>query len=329
VEKYLRQCLDSLVNQTFKDIEIICVNDASPDHSLEILQEYAQKDNRIIIVNLKENRKLGGARNAGIRIASGKYIAMVDSDDWCSTDFCENLWNASENGSVDLVSSDFYSYENEGTKVSERFPNHILELTKAERDKYFILYGWFAWPSMLKRTLFLDYQLFYPENRFGEDVAMSPQPFCVANTISKVNKPLYYYRIREGSITHTQKQFPVLDYMAGAISFFEDMKRLGFYDIYKTEIEARFYKECYRSPLLRCIFNFSTPQKKYINQIKQQFQKYYYFTKKSYYKHYKRRMSATDMREIMRDILLQIIQWNTWLGIFLIRLLWFCQGRLH
>ncbi|MDR1584531.1 MAG: glycosyltransferase [Prevotellaceae bacterium] len=323
VEKYLRQCLDSLVNQTLKDIEIICINDASPDNSLEILQEYAQKDDRIIIINLKENRKQGGARNAGIRIARGEYIALVDSDDWCALGFCEKLWDASENGTVDLVSSDFYIYEQGKTTYAERFPTYVLELTKTERDKYFILYGWFGWPSMLKRKLFFDYQLFYPENRFGEDVAISPQPFCIANRIVKVNISLYYYRIRESSTTNTTNYFPVIDYMYGTFFFFEDMKRLGFYDKYKTEVEARFYRYVYRSPLLRSIFQFSKPQKYYINQIKQRFLKDYRLTKKSYYKH-----RLQGRQEILRDILLQIIEWNTSIGIFLIRLLWLCKGKI-
>jgi hypothetical protein len=136
---------------------------------------------------------------------------------------------------------------------------------------------------------------------------------------------LYYYRIRENSITHTAKQFPVIDYTFGAVSFFEDMKRLGFYDIYKTEVEARFYREFYRQNLLRCIFHFVKPQKQYINQIKQRLKKDYWFTKKNYYMHYKH--SSLKMREKQRDILLQIVQWNTSVGIFLLRLLWLCKRK--
>jgi glycosyltransferase involved in cell wall biosynthesis len=323
VEKYLRQCLDSLVNQTLKDIEIICINDASPDNTLDILNEYAKRDNRIIVINLKENRKLGGARNAGIQIARGEYIAFVDSDDWCALDFCEHLWNASEDGSVDLVSCDFYIYENGKTRVAERFPSRVLNLTKDERDKYFILNVWFGWSSMLKRNLFFDYQLFYPENRFGEDTAIPMQPFCIANKITKVDKFLYYYRIREGSIIHTTNHFPAIDYMLGSIYFLEDMRRLGFYDKYKTEVEARFYIFFYRLPLLRCIFQFSEPQIDYINQIKTRFFKDYRFTKRSYYKH-----RLPGMRERLRDILLQIVQWNTSLGIFSIYLLRLCKGKI-
>ena len=86
VEKYLRQCLDSLISQTLQNIEIICVNDASPDNSLAILKEYEAKDKRIVVVDLYENMRQGGARNRGIEYARANYIAFVDSDDWVSVD---------------------------------------------------------------------------------------------------------------------------------------------------------------------------------------------------------------------------------------------------
>ena len=93
VEPYLRQCLNSLVNQTLKDIEIICVNDGSPDDCLSILHEHAEKDNRIAVINQK-NTGLSGARNSGLKVASGEYVMFVDSDDWVDVRICEELYNA-------------------------------------------------------------------------------------------------------------------------------------------------------------------------------------------------------------------------------------------
>ena len=91
VEKYLRQCLDSIINQTFKDFECICVNDGSTDKSLSILQEYANKDNRIKIIPQK-NIGLAGARNTALSVASGKYVLFVDSDDYIDINLCEALY---------------------------------------------------------------------------------------------------------------------------------------------------------------------------------------------------------------------------------------------
>ena len=108
VEKYLSECLDSIVNQTLKEIEIICVNDGSTDNSLSILKEYAFKDNRIKIIN-KENEGQGYARKVGLDSATGKYILFCDSDDYYAelTAF-EKLYNCAEDKETDLVTFDFF-----------------------------------------------------------------------------------------------------------------------------------------------------------------------------------------------------------------------------
>ena len=102
VEKYLKHCLDSVCNQTFKDIEIIIINDCSPDNSLQIIKEYQQKDDRIVLVDLKQNGGLANARNTGIKNSKCKYITFVDSDDWVSKDYIEVLYNGIEKFNCDL-----------------------------------------------------------------------------------------------------------------------------------------------------------------------------------------------------------------------------------
>ena len=102
VEKYLERCLDSLINQTLKDIEIICINDGSTDNSSEILKEYAKKDSRIIIIN-QNNQGISVARNNGMNKAKGKYIGFVDSDDWVDLDFFEKLYKAAEKHNAQIA----------------------------------------------------------------------------------------------------------------------------------------------------------------------------------------------------------------------------------
>lgn len=94
VEKYLEECLDSILKQSYKNIEIVCVNNGSPDNSAEILKKYAQKDKRIKIVTLKENRKLCGGRNAGLDNATGEFICFVDPDDWIEEDHIKSMVDA-------------------------------------------------------------------------------------------------------------------------------------------------------------------------------------------------------------------------------------------
>ena len=109
VEKYLPQCMDSIINQTLKDIEIICVNDGSTDSTLRILQKYAEKDKRIKIID-KANSGYGASMNKGFSEANGEYLGIVESDDWVEPDMFENLYNLAKSNDVDVVKSNFYFY---------------------------------------------------------------------------------------------------------------------------------------------------------------------------------------------------------------------------
>ena len=102
VEKFLKRCLDSIINQTLKDIEIICVNDGSTDGSAEILDQYKNLDNRIIVLNCK-NQGPSVARNTGMKIARGEYVSFVDSDDWIDNDFLEKLYVAAKKHDADAA----------------------------------------------------------------------------------------------------------------------------------------------------------------------------------------------------------------------------------
>lgn len=112
VEKYLRQCLDSVINQTLKEIEIICVNDGSTDRTQKILEEYSKKDDRILVIN-KPNGGLSSARNAGMEKMQGEYIAFLDSDDWVDLEFYEKLYNAAKTNNADCAIGKTFLYHNE------------------------------------------------------------------------------------------------------------------------------------------------------------------------------------------------------------------------
>ena len=120
VEPYLRQCLDSIINQTFKDFELIVVNDCSPDNSLQIVKEYQQKDSRIVLLNLPKNKGISNARNEGMKIAKAKYIVFIDSDDWVREDYVEVL-------SKKCVGCDYPESLNVAEYVCEECPNRKYE----------------------------------------------------------------------------------------------------------------------------------------------------------------------------------------------------------
>lgn len=120
VEQYLRQCLDSLANQSLKDIEIICINDGSTDSSPEIIDEYAKNDPRFVVIT-KTNSGYGDSMNQGIKKATGEYIGIVESDDWADIDMFQNLYDIAAKNSVDVVKSNFYFYSGLGN-TNKKFP---------------------------------------------------------------------------------------------------------------------------------------------------------------------------------------------------------------
>ncbi len=147
MEMYLNECLDSLVNQTFKEIEIICFNDASTDRSLSILQEFAKRDERVKIIDSKVNIKQGGGRNAGIRQSSTDKILFVDADDKVDSKMVEILYNAMIDCNADIVVSELYNwipnnnnqYQPDYVKISaSQIPNIQAVNRGGIRQAYFI-----------------------------------------------------------------------------------------------------------------------------------------------------------------------------------------------
>ena len=124
-EKYLKKCLDSIINQTLKSLEIICIDDCSTDNCLHILKEYQLKDNRIKIIEQKENKGQGVARNLGLNIAEGKYIMFLDPDDWLELNALEILYKKSKETNADII---HFNYIEENEKVTPKlFITTIVE----------------------------------------------------------------------------------------------------------------------------------------------------------------------------------------------------------
>ena len=216
VAKYLPECMESLISQTLKEIEIICVNDGSTDNSLEILEKYRQKDNRIKIIS-QENKGLSEARNAAIREVSGEYIAMVDSDDWLEPDMLEKLYQKAIEKNTDIVECDFFEHRElalDSLKVRKLKPKAGFFTNLKIRSG--IPYNWhdiqkeilflraYVWNRIYKTDLVKNRILF--EGRVGEDYYFVVEAYLKAKSIVYYNKPFYHYRKREASLSSsTQK----------------------------------------------------------------------------------------------------------------------------
>lgn len=190
-EKYLRKCLDSLLNQTFHDIEIICINDGSTDNSAKILEEYPH-----IKVITQENRGLSEARNTGIKAASGDYIGFVDSDDWVDLDFFEKLYNSITKYDADIACATIKRRKN---KYRVKYEEEVVYTDLEEKIRICGLpKSSYVWNKLYKASI-VKQNLFTPGVYF-EDMLWTPKVIKQANKIVTVPETTYYYRPNSGSI---------------------------------------------------------------------------------------------------------------------------------
>jgi len=310
---YLHQCLDSLVAQSLQEIEIICVNDCSTDNSLQILEEYRQKDKRIVIIDLPQNLKQGGARNAGMRKARSPFLGFVDSDDWVATDMYERLYTTAISEEADMVCADYYNCGSKTEVVINGEPE-LFSRPKSERDKYFLLNGGRIWTNIFKRSLFSAYKLEFPEGLLYEDNAINVALYLLARNISKINAPLYYYRITNQSSCHSFNNYRFFDRLQTAELFLNHMNTLGFYNSYKAEVEFHFIKLYMVNTLMGCVYNFKSPVKNYIEQIKERIRQLVPDYKNN--KYYKTRISR------MKRVMFALVFASPDIGITIMRILY-------
>ncbi len=207
VENYIAKCLESLISQTLKDIEIICVNDGSKDSSLEILNQYAQKDKRIVVFNQK-NQGPGVARNLGIEKANGEYIAFVDSDDWLDSNALEILYSKAKTFDCDIVEFGFKEIYQDSGRV--KFHKMKIKLPESKIFNHNIsasyLFGTIliACNKLFKASFIKNTGIKFAETRQAEDTIFTVSARVHAEKIIFVDKPFYNYLIRTGSAVNSQ-----------------------------------------------------------------------------------------------------------------------------
>lgn len=203
VENYLRECMESIVNQTLRDIEIICVNDGSTDGSLKILREYAERDQRIILID-KKNEGYGVGMNTGIDIASGEYIGIVEPDDFVSLSMYEDLYNAAKENELDFIKADFYRFTRDNrtgklnlvyNKLDSSGENYNQVICPFERP-YVMKFIMNTWSGIYRRQFIEEHQIRHnttPGAAF-QDNGFFWQTFMYAKRCMFLNKPYYMNR---------------------------------------------------------------------------------------------------------------------------------------
>ncbi len=236
VEAYIRECLDSVVNQTLDDIEIILVNDASSDKSREIAQEYIEKDSRIKIIDLKERQGQGFARNRAIEIAQGEYIGFVDSDDKIEKNMFFELYNKAKENDNDIVICQAREYDD----INERFIlsgyYSLKELEKMSNKVFsakdikdvILKLNVVLWNKIYKREYLLKTGEKFPEGFIYEDLPFFFATFLPAKRIQIVWKNLYIYRINRKNSTMVQFNKKILDRPYMVSLTYEKLKQFDF-----------------------------------------------------------------------------------------------------
>lgn len=205
VEDYLAECLESVINQTYTDLEILCINDCSTDHSLEILEDYVRKDSRVTILVNKENSGLAYTRNVGLEAATGTYVLFVDSDDTICTDLVESCMKVSDG--CDMVCFDYGQFMEEET-YARQFAYQIKDglysgesffVESAYRDSVTFA----AWAKLINRKFLMDNHISFYNGVLYEDILFSFQCYTKAEKVYSLSRKLYKYRIRKQSIMTT------------------------------------------------------------------------------------------------------------------------------
>lgn len=272
-EGKLNHCLDSLVNQTVKDYEIIAVDDASTDNSLDILRGYEERyPGKVRVITYPVNRRQGGAKNEGMKAAEGEWIGFIDSDDWVTPDCYEKLLARAAETGADMVGCD-YSLVSEYTfQVGSIVENNSLEQTgilDEEKHKSLILRPGSMVVKIYRAAIIRENRLGFPEGIFYEDNCAGPLWSLYFRHFERVEEPLYFYYQHTASTVHGITVEKCRDRMRAMELFLEECSAKGFPQQYGKEIEFRFTELYYVVTLFSYMQGVRHPKLAFIRELRQ------------------------------------------------------------
>ena len=245
VEGYIEKCLETLVNQTLDDIEIILVNDGSKDNSALIAKKYLEKYPEKIVYLEKENGGLSDARNYGMPYAKGEYIAFLDSDDYVEKDMYEKMYEIAKKENSDMVECDFY-WEYPDKKKED------IGKIYSGKDEMLEKIRVVAWNKLIKREILEKTKIQFPKGYRYEDVEFTYKLIPYLEKVSFLKKPCIHYMQRQGSISNTQNERTkeIFDVLEHVIDYY---KQNNFFEKYKNELEYVYIRYAFCSSLLRIV----------------------------------------------------------------------------
>lgn len=269
VEAYLNRCLDSIIAQTYCNLEIIIINDGSPDRCPVIAEEYAKKDRRICLVH-QENAGISESRNAGMRLSHGSYLSFIDSDDFIDPDYYETLYRIlySSNADISICNKRLINFTVVRLFPPPDIPEGVTLFSGSEALTELVNDKWlrnFVWDKLFKKELFDDIE--FPKDRTLEDIAIMHKIFYRAKTVVITSEIKYNYVLRNNSITSSRTICNQYNYFLSHIErvpFFKSVNRI---DLALKEIIVAFHAAMDATALT--IFHFTTDQEKeYLRAIK-------------------------------------------------------------
>jgi glycosyltransferase involved in cell wall biosynthesis len=252
-EKYLRKCLDSVVNQTLRDIEIICVNDGSTDGSFATLEEYAKKDSRIVIIN-QNNGGLSCARNSGLGITKAEYITFIDSDDWVELNMCEIFYNTIEKKNVDIVIGAVNVIKDDSSdELVEKRANtatQYYDSLNIPRGKYkfggrFMDFRASAWGKLYKKSIIDKHNFRFPDGLINEDEEWFWYYFSAVKTLYFFDERFYNRLMCADSIMHNLegRKEKIFDLIYVMENIYDYLAKNKLYAKYKQEYINYFIRQ--------------------------------------------------------------------------------------
>jgi len=237
VENFVGKCLNSVLYPERDDYEIIAVNDGSTDSSPAILEDYHNRYPELIRIVNKENGGLGSARNAGIEVAEGEYLAFLDSDDWFSENAVPEMLKLCIRNNFDICLFDFCAVNEKGSIIETVKGGNQNGMFSLKSNPDLLLCRMNAWNKLYRRTLFTDHLIRYPDRAWYEDVFTTPKLYNEAETISYEPSTWYNYLLRDGSIMnnkHLSRNLEIIDAVNEMNNYY---RQCGAFENYHDQLE--------------------------------------------------------------------------------------------
>lgn len=321
----LNKCMDSLVNQTIENYEIIAVNDASTDNSLEILRDYeARYKDLVKVLTYDENRHQGGARNLGIDHSRGEWIGFIDSDDWIAPDFYEKMIKKGLDTKADVVGCQYQIvYSHDGDQKGDVITIHTNDLVgelDEEKHKAFFMHPGSMVVKVYRSALIKDNNLRFPENMYYEDNYAGPIWSLYYEHFELVDEPLYYYYQNATSTVHEVSMNKLYDRMKACEMIYDELTRIGLFEKYKAELESIFIFLFFKNTLFSYMLSSKKEGVSFVYKLKREMLKYFpKFRNSRYYK-------ISDNEEAR---MIELCMKNTMLFYAYYSALWFYRRKIR